>query len=153
MSTTYTKYRARYVGYLDRYSGHALPVMRIGLGAVIFLAGAHKLVAPEVWTKYAAPRVTGFWPESLLSFELVMMASGGFELLLGVALIAGFYTTVIAGITTLSLLAVVFDLATGALLTGEFVDVLIRDIGLVSLALGVTLLSARESRSTPERRE
>lgn len=153
MSTTFTGYRDRYVGYLNRYSGNALPAMCIGLGAVIFFAGGHKLVAPDVWTKYAAPWVTGFWPESLLSFELVMMASGGFELILGVALIAGFYTTVIAGITTLSLLAVVFDLATGALLTGKFVDVLIRDIGLVSLALGVTLLSARESRSTPERRE
>jgi uncharacterized membrane protein YphA (DoxX/SURF4 family) len=151
MSTTSTGYRDRYVGYLNRYSGHALPVMRIGLGVVIFLAGAHKLVAPDVWTKYAAPWVTALWPESVVSFDLVMMVNGMFELLFGVALIAGFYTTIVAGVITLSLLAVVFDLATGAILTGKFVDILIRDLGLVALAVGVTLLSAQQSRSAATR--
>ena len=145
MSTTYTKYRDRYVGYLDQYSVYALPIMRIGLGVVIFLAGAHNLVAPDVWTKYAAPWVTALWPGSIVSFELVMMANGVFELLFGIALIAGFYTTIVAGVITLSLLAVVFDLATGAILTGKFVDILIRDLGLVALALGVTILSAQQS--------
>ena len=145
MSTTYTKYRDRYVGYLDQYSVYALPIMRIGLGVVIFLAGAHKLVAPDVWTKYAAPWVTALWPDSIVSFELVMMANGVFELLFGIALIAGFYTTIVAGVITLSLLAVVFDLATGAILSGKFVDILIRDLGLVALALGVTILSAQQS--------
>jgi uncharacterized membrane protein YphA (DoxX/SURF4 family) len=153
MSTIYTKYRDRYVSHLDRYSEYAVPVMRIGLGGVIFLAGAHKLVAPDVWTEYAAPWVTALWPESVLSFELVMMANGVFELLFGIALIAGFYTTIVAGVITLSLLAVVFDLATGAIQTGKFVDILIRDIGLVALALGVTLLSAQQSRSTADPRE
>ena len=119
--------------------------MRIGLSVVIFLAGAHKLVAPDVWTRYAAPWVTALWPDSIVSFELVMMANGVFELLFGVTLIAGFYTTIVSGVITLSLLAVVFDLATGAILTGKFVDILIRDLGLVALALGVTILCAQQS--------
>ncbi|MBX0324852.1 DoxX family membrane protein [Halomicroarcula sp. F13] len=148
MSPTNAKYRDRYIGYLDQYSEYALPVMRISLGAVIFLAGAHKLVAPDAWTKYAAPWVTALWPESIVSFELVMMANGVFELLFGVALIAGFYMTIVAGVITLSLLAVVFDLVTGVILTGKFVDILIRDPGLVALALGVTLLSAQRSDCT-----
>jgi hypothetical protein len=77
-----------------------------------------------------------------------MMANGVFELLFGVALIAGFYMTIVAGVITLSLLAVVFDLVTGVILTGKFVDILIRDPGLVALALGVTLLSAQRSDCT-----
>lgn len=126
-----------------RYSEYAYPILRMGLGAVILLAGAHKLVAPDVWTEYAAPWVTSLWPEPLLPFERAMMINGVFELLFGVALLVGFYTTVTAGIIALALISIVINLLTGAVMTGEFVDVLIRDIGLLALAIGVTLLSAQ----------
>lgn len=129
--------------YLSGYAERTFPVLRVGLGAVILLAGAHKLVAPGVWTKYAAPWVTDVWPESFLSFALAMRVNGAIEVGFGVALLAGVYTTVAAGIVAVSLLGVVVDLLAGAVLTGKYVDVLIRDIGLLALAVGVTLLSAR----------
>lgn len=129
--------------YLSGYAERTFPVLRVGLGAVILLAGAHKLVAPGVWTKYAAPWVTAVWPESLLPFALAMQINGAIEVGFGVALLAGVYTTVAAGIVAVSLLGVVVDLLAGAVLTGKYVDVLIRDIGLLTLAVGVTLLSAR----------
>lgn len=148
MGPSITAYRDRYVTYVNEYAKYAYLVLRIGLGLVIFLAGAHKLVAPEVWTTYAAPWVTTLWPDRLVEFEIVMMLNGVFELLFGVALIAGIYTTVTAGIITLSLGAVVVDLLSGAVMTGKFVDILIRDIGLFALATGVTALSAEREAST-----
>lgn len=143
MEPSPTRYRERYVTSIGGYANYALPLMRIGLGAVILLAGAHKLVAPEVWTRYAAPWVTGLWPETLIAFERAMVLNGAFEVLFGLALVAGVYTAVIAGIVALSLGAVVLDLLTGAVMTGKYVDILIRDVGLLSLATGVTVLSAK----------
>lgn len=142
------QYRDTYVTYIGGYADYALPVLRIGLGAVILLAGGHKLVAPEVWTKYAAPWVTALWPEALFSFEIAMILNGVFEVLFGLAILVRFHTAVTAGIVALSLVAVVIDLLTGAVMTGKFVDVLIRDIGLLALATGVTVLSAK--RKVPE---
>ncbi|MDY6764893.1 MAG: DoxX family protein [Halobacteria archaeon] len=141
-----SKYIEEYESYLRTYSNNSYLILRIGFGTVIFLAGAHKLIAPGVWSNYAAPWLVGVWPESIISLDLAMVANGVFEMLFGIALIAGFYTPILAGITTLSLLGVVFDLATGALMTGKYVDVLIRDVGLVALGLGVTLESVRYSK-------
>lgn len=145
-----SRYRKRYVDLLAGYSAYTGPIMRTGLGFVLLLAGAHKLVAPAVWTKYAAPWVTGIWPEWILGFELFMILNGAIEIAFGIALIANFYTTILAGITALSLLSVVINLGTGGLMTGEHVDVLIRDLGLTVLAVGVTLVSARRSSTSVE---
>lgn len=142
MGTTYAEYRDQYVTFVAGYAKYTFPVVRMGLGTVILLAGGHKLVAPEVWTKYAAPWVITLWPEGLLSFERVMVLNGVVEILFGLAILADVYTAITAGIVALSLFAVVFDLLTGAITTGTHVDVLIRDIGLLALATGTTLLAA-----------
>lgn len=136
-------YRERYVTAVGAHADAALPVMRVGLGVVILLAGAHKLVAPGVWTAYAAPWVSALWPDALVSMEAAMVLNGAIEVLFGLALVAGVYPAIAAGIVALSMAAVVVNLLTGAATTGEHVDVLIRDVGLVVLATGVTLLSAR----------
>lgn len=147
MGTALATYREKYVTFLGGYANYALPLMRTGLGAVILLAGAHKLVSPDVWTRYAAPWVTDLWPETLVAFEVAMMVNGVFEVLFGLVLIAGLYTAMTAGIVALSLTAVVFDLLTGVATTGKFVDILIRDIGLLALATGVTVLAAKREQS------
>lgn len=105
--------------YLRLYSDYAYLTLRIGLGLVIFLAGAHKLVAPGIWTEYAAPWVVALWPESLLSLELAMIINGVFEIFFGLAILAVFYTTIIAGITALALISVVTDILTGATMFGN----------------------------------
>lgn len=132
-----------YVTAVDRHANRAYPTMRVGLGIVILLAGAHKLVRPDVWTGYAAPWVLSAWP---LPMEPTMVVNGAIEVVFGVALIAGVRTTAVAGITAISLAAVLVNLASVALLSGEFVDILIRDAGLTVLAVAVTLeAAAREA--------
>lgn len=142
MGSSFAEYRDRYVRFVGGYAEYGLPVMRIGLGAVILLAGAHKLIAPQVWTRYASPVVTGLWPEAVVPFESVMVLNGVVEVSFGLAILLGFYPAITAGIVALSLLGVVIDLSIGAILTGKFVDVLIRDVGLLALATGVTVRSA-----------
>lgn len=147
MGLSATGYYDSYVEYVQRWVPNTFEVMRLGLGGVILLAGAHKLVAPAVWTAYAAPVVTAFWPEAVLSFEGFMVINGVVEVLFGLVLLIDRYTPLVAGVVALSLAGVVLNLAVGALATGKFVDVLIRDLGLTILAVGVTLESVRASAS------
>lgn len=114
-------------------------VFRVGLGLVILLEGAHKLVAPELWAAYAAPWVLVIWPAPMVP---TMVANGVIEVGFGLALVVDRYTTVAAVVVALSIAFVVVNLASIGVVSGEFVDVAIRDVGLVALAAGVALQSA-----------
>lgn len=129
----------RFEAFVGQYATHADAVLRVGLGVLILLAGAHKLVAPGVWAAYTPPPVEALWPVAL---DPTMVLFGVSEVLFGLVLIVGAYTTVFAALTAVSLLGTVLVLAVGAVQTGRHVDVLIRDVGLTVLALGVTLRSA-----------
>lgn len=135
-----TRARERYVRALDRYADYEYPTLRGGLGLVIVLAGAHKVVAPGAWSRYTAGPIAAAWP---LPLDATMVANGVIEVAFGLALLANVFPTMIAGVIALSLLGVVANLALEAALTGRFVDVLIRDLGLAALAVGVTLRAAR----------
>lgn len=138
-------------------------LFRVGLGATIILAGLHKFVNPVAWTSYMAPLVEQLLASLGLSAELFMMMNAVFEIVFGLVLILGFRTALAAGLVTLSLTGIVvnllivnadvFALSNLSLLftaPGEFfasvvfADILIRDIGLVFLAAGVTLQELRE---------
>ncbi|MFB6353120.1 MAG: DoxX family membrane protein [Halobacteriales archaeon] len=125
---------------LDRqladHAERAPAVLRVGLGLVILLEGAHKLVEPAVWAAYAAPWVELLWPAPMVP---TMVVNGVVEVGFGLALLADRYTAAAATVVALSIAFVVVNLATVGLTTGAFVDVAIRDVGLVALATGVAL--------------
>lgn len=125
-----------------QYATYAFHVFRIGLGTVVFLAGVDKFANPAVWTAYFAPWFEALWPTTLISLTFLTYAEGMFEILLGTALLAGWKTTLIAGVWALIMVTIVINLVTTAVMTGKFVDILIRDLGLFALALGLALLSA-----------
>ncbi|WP_458190517.1 DoxX family protein [Haladaptatus sp. NG-WS-4] len=129
-----------YLRVLEPYARADDAVLRVGLGILIFFAGLDKLFEPMVWARYTAPIVAALWPYPL---GLSMVVNGVVEIAFGVALVVRFYTPLVAGITALSLAGVVLNLAIGAVQTGQFVDVLVRDLGLTLFALGVTLRSIR----------
>lgn len=124
---------------LADHAAAAPAVLRVGLGLVILLEGAHKLVEPAVWAAYAAPWVEVLWPAPMVP---TMLASGAVEVGFGLALLADRYTAVAATVVALSIAFVVVNLATVGLATGAFVDVAIRDVGLAALATGVALQAA-----------
>jgi hypothetical protein len=73
-----------------------------------------------------------------------MVLFGVTEVPVGLALLADWYTTLAAAIVAVSMVGTAFDLATIAVVSGRFVDVLIRDLGLFALAVVVALQSAVE---------
>ncbi|MDY6766208.1 MAG: DoxX family membrane protein [Candidatus Nanohaloarchaea archaeon] len=121
------------------YSGYAYPVLRVGLGMMVVLAGVHKLVNPTIWSSYIAPWALTVLQMAGIPADLFMRANGVVETVAGLAILGNRYTTVAAGLISLSLLGIVINMVTAG---GAFLDVLIRDIGLLALAVGVTLLAA-----------
>ncbi len=115
---------------------YAFPVLRIGLGLTLLLAGLHALfVNPALWQSYVAPWFYAVWP---LNVDVFMTINGVVEVVLGATLIAGRYTTPAAFLSFVVLLGITANVVIG----GMPADIVIRDIGLVFLAAGVTLTSA-----------
>jgi uncharacterized membrane protein YphA (DoxX/SURF4 family) len=114
---------------------------RVGLGAMVFLAGVHKLLAPDAWALYVTDWLAPWLVVSPVTFMLV---NGVLELGFGAAIVADRWTPFAAGVAAVSLSATVAYLALVALLEdGLFVDVLVRDVGLAALAWAVTFDSLR----------
>lgn len=110
-------------------------VARVGLGLMLVLAGAHKLLAPAAWTRYLIDPIAPFIIVTPVTFMLV---NGLLELGFGIALLIGRGTRVAAGVAAISLSATVMYLGAVALLrSGQFTDLMIRDVGLAALAWAV----------------
>lgn len=114
---------------------------RVGLGAMVFLAGTHKLLAPDAWALYV---VDWLAPWLLVSPVAFMLINGVLEVGFGIAIVADRWTAFAAGVAAVSLSATVGYLGLVAVLEdGLFVDVLVRDVGLAALAWAVTLDALR----------
>lgn len=104
---------------------------RLGLGAMLVLAGVHKLVAPSAWTVYVA---NWLLPFIVVSPTLFMLVNGVLEVVFGGLLLVDRFVVGSAFVAAVSLPATVAYLAVVGLTEGLFVDVLIRDVGLTALA-------------------
>jgi uncharacterized membrane protein YphA (DoxX/SURF4 family) len=112
-------------------------IARVGLGTMVFLAGVHKLAAPEMWAIYVTDWLA---PWLVVSPVVFMLINGVLEVGFGVAIIADRWTVVGAGVAAVSLSATVGYLAIVAVLeNGLFLDVLVRDVGLAALAWAVVV--------------
>jgi uncharacterized membrane protein YphA (DoxX/SURF4 family) len=115
---------------------------RVGLGAMVVLAGVHKLAAPGAWAAYVTDWLAPWLVVSPVAFMLV---NGVLEVGFGAAIAADRWTAVAAGVAAVSLSATVAYLAVVAVLAdGLFLDVLVRDVGLAALAWAVTVDALRE---------
>jgi uncharacterized membrane protein YphA (DoxX/SURF4 family) len=120
-------------------AGRARPpvLARVGLGAMVLLAGVHKLLAPAAWAVYVTDWLAPLLVVSPVTFMLV---NGVLEVGFGLAILADRYTALAAGVAAVSLSATVAYLALVAVLAGGlFADVLVRDVGLAALAWAVTV--------------
>jgi len=127
----------------DRTAGAPGPVVfaRVGLGAMVFLAGVHKLLAPGAWALYVTDWLA---PWLVVSPVVFMLVNGVLEVGFGAAIVSDRFTAFAAGVAAVSLSATVCYLALVAVLEdGLFVDVLVRDVGLAALAWTVTVDALR----------
>lgn len=127
-----------------RWTAERLPrpgvFARIGLGGMVLLAGVHKLLEPAAWTVYVVPWLEPFIVLSPTDF---MLLNGWLEVAFGVALLVDRYTAFAAFVAAASLSATCLYLAVVLATTGQFGDVLARDVGLAGLAWAVTVGALR----------
>jgi len=109
---------------------------RLGLGAMLVLAGLHKLLAPEAWTVYVSDWLA---PWLVVTPAQFMLVNGWLEILVGGLLAADRSVVAAAAVAAVSLPATVAYLSVLVVADGVFADVLIRDIGLAVLAWVVLL--------------
>ncbi len=125
---------ARFRRFLHRNSYFGLTALRWGLGTMMFLAGMHKLFNPALWAGYTATEIAYILPVSPI--VLMQYFHAPVEVIAGLAILGDYYTDIAATFSALSLFAIIFNI----LLAGGPVDTLIRDIGLLGLALAVAFL-------------
>jgi uncharacterized membrane protein YphA (DoxX/SURF4 family) len=134
-------------GLLVAWSPAPPTLARLGLGAMVLLAGIHKLADPAAWTVYVVD-----WLEPLIVVtpREFMLLNGVLEVGFGVLILADRYTAVSAGVAAVSLTATVGYLVVVGLTRGVFWDVVIRDVGLAGLAWAVLVDAARKSAASTE---
>ncbi|ELZ25034.1 hypothetical protein C475_10824 [Halosimplex carlsbadense 2-9-1] len=121
-----------------------LSVARVGLGAMVLLAGVHKLLVPGVWATYVTDWLAPWLVVSPVAFMLV---NGVLEVGFGAAIVADRATAFAAGVAAVSLSATTAYLGLAAVVEGGFfVDVFVRDVGLSALAWAVLFDAFRRSR-------
>jgi uncharacterized membrane protein YphA (DoxX/SURF4 family) len=114
---------------------------RVGLGAMILLAGVHKLLAPDAWAVYVTDWLA---PWLVVSPVVFMQINGVLEVGFGLAILADRYVAFASLVAAVSLTATVGYLAVVWLLSGRFGDILARDVGLAGLAWAVLVEAVRE---------
>jgi hypothetical protein len=123
--------------WYESHGPDAATVARYGLGVTILLAGIHKLLVPSAWTVYL---IEPLEPIILLSPVHFMLGNGVLEIVFGLAIIADRWTLPAVAVVVVSLAGTATYLSVVAVLRGgQFVDILIRDLGLTALALTVLL--------------
>jgi len=108
-----------------------LLLLRLGLGGVFLVFGIDKFFHPKLWSAYMPPWFSGILPIELFTFIYLL---GVFEIIVGVLVLIGLYTRSAAIISAAFLLGIIASLG--------FNDIVIRDAGLLFLALGIAVLGA-----------
>jgi energy-converting hydrogenase Eha subunit C len=109
---------------------------------MLVAAGVHKLIDPAAWAVYVTDWLAPWLVVSPVAFMLI---NGWLEIGFGVALLADRYVAVSAAVAAVSLTATILYLLAVWLTTGQFGDVIARDVGLAGLALAVFADAVRDA--------
>lgn len=113
---------------------------RWGLGLMLVAAGAHKLLDPAGWTVYVTDWLA---PWLVVPPTTLMVANGWLELGFAALLLADRWTAFAALVAAVSLATTTGYLTVVWVDTGQFGDVIARDVGLTGLALAVLVDALR----------
>lgn len=104
----------------------ALPTLRFGIVVLFLWFGLSQLTAPGDWIAWVPE-----WASNLMPAETVVLLNGGFETILGIALVAGFYTRIAALLLAFHLLLVAWEIG--------YNDIGVRDFALAVCTLALAL--------------
>ncbi len=108
-----------------------LLLLRLGLGGVFVWFGIDKFFHPQFWSVFMPEWFSSVLPVELFTFIYLL---GMFELIVGGLVLIGLYAKISAIICAAFLLGIIASLGLN--------DVMIRDAGLLFLALGISALGA-----------
>ena len=108
-------------------------ILRIGLGVVFFYFGIMKFFNPVFWTSFIPVYIENLLP---ISINLFLYIQGLVEVIIGLALIFGFYTRLFSFLTASILFVIMVSLG--------FNDVTVRDFGLFMMAVSLIISGAGE---------
>ena len=108
-------------------------LIRIGLAAVFIYAGIHTLFNYQSWIGF----VPG-WIQSILDPKIFLYLHSGFELILGIFLLIGFFLPITSLLTFFDIFAILIFYGVD--------DVTFRDFGLMMASLALFLLSREKSK-------
>jgi len=108
-------------------------ILRIGLGVVFFYFGIMKFFNPVFWASFIPVYIENLLP---ISINLFLYIQGLVEVIIGLALIFGFYTRLFSFLTASILFVIMVSLG--------FNDVTVRDFGLFMMAVSLIISGAGE---------
>lgn len=111
----------------EKFRSFAPAVIRIGLSLVLLWFGYSQLVNTPIWIIWL-PEWTAALP---VASETLIHLNGIFEIVFGIALLAGFYTRIVAFFLALHMIQIVF--------TVGYSSIGVRDFGLAMAMIGVFL--------------
>ena len=113
---------------IEMFKEAPILLIRLGLGFVFFWFGIDKFIHPALWI--------GWIPQYVLSLipifpGIFIFLLGVIETILGALLLLGVIVRLVALISAIHLLAIIFSLG--------FNDIVVRDIGLLAMALSLAV--------------
>jgi len=119
------------INFINKNKDYSVPIIRISLALVLLWFGIDEIINPENWFGYIPGQLSYILPFSLETF---IFLNGIFEIIIGVLLLSGFYTRIVAFVAALHLLSI--TIAVG------YNDVSVRDFGLTLMAVSLIFSGA-----------
>jgi len=117
--------------FIINNKNYATVVIRISLALVLLWFGIDEIINPENWFGYVPSWISYILPFSLETF---IFLNGIFEIIIGLLLLIGLYTRIIAFIAALHLLSI--TIAVG------YNEIGVRDFGLTMMAISLIFSGA-----------
>jgi len=117
--------------FFIKNKNYSIPIIRIGLALVLLWFGLDEIINPENWFGYIPSWLSSVMPLDIGTFIIL---NGTFEIIVGVLLLIGYYTRIVAFIAALHLLSI--TIAVG------YNEIGIRDFGLTLMAVSLIFSGA-----------
>ena len=117
--------------FLNKNKKYSTTIIRIGLALVLLWFGIDEIINPQNWFGYIPPWIASIMP---LNLETFILLNGIFEIIIGILLLIGLYTRIIAFIAALHLLTI--TVAVG------YNEIGVRDFGLTMMAISLVFSGA-----------
>lgn len=117
----------KFDSFFNSYSKYSGVILRLSIGIVFLYFGWTSLVTPMMWSSYVPE-----WTTAMIGAETLVRLHGIMEIALGILLVAGIFTRVVALVLFLDLLHILTLL--------DFGPVWMRDLGLAGAVLSIILM-------------